>query len=144
MRKVLFYFTAMAVALLLSGCMMNSKQMILENAQQLEVRSYQVKNYPQPKLTTARAAVSALQDLGFIVDKADMETGTVTATKLARFAAMKITVVVREKSKQETTVRANAQFVSNTEMPKAVDDPETYEAFFSTLDKAIFLEKQGL
>jgi len=144
MSRKLIYLSIMAATFTMTGCMMNSKQMILENPQQLEVRSYQVKNYPQPKKVTARSVISALQDLGFIVDKADMETGTVTATKLVKYASMKITVVVREKSAKESVVRANAQFVSSTEMPKAVDDPETYGAFFSALDKSIFLEKQGL
>lgn len=139
--KLLIFSTAI---LFLNGCMVDSKQMILENAQQLEVRSYQVKTYEQAKLPTSRAIISALQDLGFIVDKADMETGTVTATKLAQFAAMKITVVIRSKVENQTVVRANAQFVSRAEMPKAVEDPETYASFFSVLDKAIFLEKQGL
>lgn len=142
--KKLITTSLILTSFMFTGCMMNSKQMILEDAQQLQVRSYQIKDYPQTKIVTSRAVVAALQDLSFIVDKADMETGTVTATKLAKYAAMKITVVIREKSKTETTVRANAQFHSGAEMPKVVDDPETYGAFFSALDKSIFLEKQGL
>lgn len=144
MNKKLIGISVATTVLMLSGCMMNSKQMILENAQQLELRSYQVKKYSQTKNIIARSVISTLQDFGFIVDKADMETGTVTATKLAEGAVMTITIVIREKTKNESTVRVNAQFASSAEMPKAVDDPETYEAFFTALDKAIFLEQQGL
>jgi hypothetical protein len=132
------------VALLMSGCMANSKQMILENAQQLEVRSYQMKTYNQAKVPVSRAVISTLQDLSFIIDKADMETGIVTATKLAKGASMKITISIREKVKMQSTVRVNAQFVGYGSMPEAVEDSETYQNFFSVLDKAVFLEKQGL
>lgn len=144
MKTYLKIIYSISITIFITGCMTDSKQMIIENPQQLEVRSYQIKNYEQSKVQTARAVVSALQDLGFIVDKADMETGTVTATKLAQYATMKITAVIRKKNEAETTVRVNAQFASNTEMPKAVDDPQTYASFFATLDKAVFLEKEGL
>jgi hypothetical protein len=144
MKTYFKFMTSIGLSLIFTGCMTNSKEMILENAQQLEVRSYQVKTYQESKATTSRAVVSALQDLGFILDRADMETGTVTATKLDKHAAMKITIIVREKIQKQTTVRINAQFSSGGSMPTAVDDPETYGSFFSTLDKAIFLDKQGL
>jgi len=134
------------VSILFTGCMIDSKQMILENEQQLKVRSFQIKKYDKPKKLVARATISTLQDLSFIIDKADMETGTVTATKLAKGgASMRITIVIREKGENLTQVRSNAQFSSSfNQMPKAVTAPETYQAFYTALDKALFLDKAGL
>jgi|SaaInl8_200m_RNA_FD_contig_61_703008_length_1490_multi_8_in_0_out_0_1 hypothetical protein len=128
---------------LFTGCVQNSKSMILENTQQLKVRSYQIKKYNKSKLDIARAVVSTLQDLSFIIDKADIRTGTITATKLLKNASMRITIIVRDKGKS-TQVRANAQFASANKMPEAVTEPKTYQTFYSALDKAVFLENQGL
>ncbi|MDR0666137.1 MAG: hypothetical protein LBF71_01875 [Campylobacteraceae bacterium] len=143
MKNYLKLLSIVIIPIVFFGCVTDSKQLILDNVQQVEVRSYQTKSYEQSKLTVSRAVISALQDLGFIADKVDMDTGTVTATKLGNNAAMKITVIVREIGNL-TRVRTNAQFSSINQTPKAVDDPKTYEAFFVALDRAIFLEKEGL
>ncbi len=132
------------VGVFFTGCMQNSKQMILENQQSLKVRSYQIKKYDKTKKEVARAIVSTLQDLSFIIDKADMETGTVTATKLVKGASMRMTLIARKQSKISTQVRINAQFSGGGNMPEAVTDPETYKAFFTALDKSLFLESQGI
>lgn len=143
--KMIKLLTPIGISVILfTGCMKDSRQMIIENPQQLEIRSYQTKEYNKSKKDLSRAVISTLQDLSFIIDKADMETGTVTATKLAQNAAMKITIIVREKSKDTMQVRANAQFASAGVMPQAVTEPETYQAFFTALDKSLFLEKEGL
>ncbi|ARJ56714.1 hypothetical protein [Campylobacter cuniculorum] len=130
--------------LIMTGCMANSKQMIIENTQQLEVRSYQTKTYETSKNIAARACVAALQDLSFIIDKADMETGTLSATKLDKNANLKMTIVVRANGTKQAIVRANAQFSSSMQMPASVDDPEVYQRFFEVLDKAIFFEEKGI
>ena len=132
------------IGVFFTGCMQNSKQMILENPQSLKIRSYQIKKYNKTKKEVARAIVSTLQDLSFIIDKADMETGTVTATKLVKGASMRMTLIARKQSKTSTQVRINAQFSGGDNMPEAVTDPETYKAFFNALDKSLFLESQGL
>lgn len=144
MRKYCYILTGLLVSVLFTGCMTNSKQMILENQQQLELRSYQMKKYDKPKVLVSRAVVATLQDLSFIIDKADMLTGTVTATKLVKGASMRMTIIIREKTSTSSQVRANATFGSFNQMPEAVTEPETYNAFFTALDKSIFLEKQGL
>lgn len=133
------------VAIVFSGCgMMNSKDMIVENSQQLELRSYQIKKYDKSKILVSRAVMSSLQDLNFIIDKADLATGTITATKIVKGASMRMTVVVRELNDKNVQVRTNAQFSSFNSMPEAVTDPEMYQSFYAALDKAIFLEKEGL
>ena len=58
--------------------------------------------------------VSCLKDdmisrLGFVVDKADDDLGTVSATKLDTLL-MRMTVTVRLRGKDQTIVRASAQY----------------------------------
>jgi hypothetical protein len=48
---------------------------------------------------------------------------------------MRMTVSIRPRGEKQTIVRSNAQF--NLMM---VEDPEPYQAFFSSLSKALFLE----
>jgi len=143
--KIFYIGLVIAISsIFLAGCMTNSREMVLENQQSLKIRSFQVKKYNKPKVIVARAVVSTLQDLSFIIDKADMMTGTVAATKLAKNASMRMTIIVRERGKGITEVRSNAQFSSLNQMPKAVTKPEFYNTFYSALDKSIFLESEGL
>ncbi|MBX1886783.1 hypothetical protein [Campylobacter peloridis] len=139
MKKIWLF----AIILAMAGCGVNSKQMVIENTQQLQTRSYQTKSYELPKKLVAKAGVSALQDLGFVIDNADLQTGTITATKLSKGATMRMTLVIREKNKI-STLRANAQFGSNVQIPQLVEDPEVYHSFFQVLDKAIFFEKENI
>ena len=142
--KVSIIVTSLLASIFFTGCMTNSKQMVLENQQQLKLRSFQLKDYERSKKEIARAVISTLQDLSFIIDKADMETGTVTATKLVKGASMRMTVIVRSKGNEKSTVRSNAQFQGYGQMPEAVTKPETYQAFYTALDKSVFLESAGI
>ena len=80
-----------------------------------------------------RTVIATLQDLGFIVDKADETLGTVSGTKLSGYA-LRITVIVRPRGETQMLVRANAQYNIH-----AVEDPEAYQQFFESLSKAMFL-----
>ena len=84
----------------------------------------------QPK----RVILTTLQDLGFVIDKADKELGSISATKLDGYA-LKMTVSVRPRGESQLLVRANAQF-----RLKAVEDPKPYQDFFAALSKSMFLE----
>ncbi len=77
--------------------------------------------------------MATLQDLGFVLDEADLVLGTVTATKLNIYA-LRITVSVRARGEKQLLVRANCQY-QNT----PVNDPEPYQQFFVSLEKAMFL-----
>ena len=80
-----------------------------------------------------RSVIATLQDLGFVIDKADPDLGTVSATKLDGYT-MRMTVTVRPKGGTQLVVRANAQM--NT---VAITDPAPYQSFFIALERSIFL-----
>ena len=71
-----------------------------------------------------------------MIDKADSVLGSVSGTKLDKYA-LRMTVTVRPRGETQSLVRANAQFNVTP-----VDDPEPYQQFFVALEKAMFLEAQ--
>lgn len=80
-----------------------------------------------------RTTIATLQDLGFVIDKADSDLGTVSATKLDGYM-LRMTVSVRPRGKTQTLVRASGQY-----QDKPVTQPEPYQQFFAALQKAMFL-----
>ena len=120
---------------LFAGCAnMNSKQQVLAAGSQVEVRSYQTRTYDtDDKVLVMRAVMATLQDLRFVIDKADDTVGVVSATKLDGYA-LSISVSVRPNGDQ-MVVRANAQFNL-----RAIEEPGPYQDFFTALDKGLFLD----
>ncbi len=119
--------------LLLAGCGAMPTD-ITGGGTQLETRQIQTREYDSlDRAMTMRAVVATLQDLGFTIDQADAELGTITATRLDKYT-MRMTVTVVEKSSKRIAVRANARVGENS-----VTDAETYQDFFVVLDKAMFL-----
>jgi len=124
-----------ALALGLIACQTDSKQQVLAtDRSQVELRSVQTRAFDTTdKNHTVRTVIATLQDLGFVIDKADEQLGTISATKLAGYA-MRMTVTVRPKSSSQTAVRASAQYNL-----LAVSDAQPYQQFFAALEKAMFL-----
>ena len=124
-----------ALLTLLAGCVnVDSRQEVLAAGSQVEVRSYQTRTYDTTdKIRVMRAVMATLQDLRFVLDKADDTVGIVSATKLDGYA-LSISVSVRP-SGEQMIVRANAQFNL-----KAIEEPGPYQDFFTALDKGLFLE----
>lgn len=107
---------------------------ITEGGSQVAVRQIQTREYDTlDKRDTLRSILATLQDLGFVIDKADYELATITATKLQDYK-IRMTVTVRERDSERLAVRANARF---NERP--IEDPHAYQDFFAALDKAMFL-----
>ena len=126
--------TFLCTGVLLCGCATSQNQ-LLQAGDQLKLRSIQTKAFDTTdSVKTQRVILATLQDLGFVVDKADKELGSISATKLDGFA-LKMTVSVRPKGETQLLVRANAQY-----QLKAVEDPQPYQNFFTALSKALFLE----
>ncbi|GJQ29442.1 MAG: hypothetical protein HBSAPP03_13260 [Phycisphaerae bacterium] len=101
---------------------------------QVRLRSIQTRAFDTTDRTKMlRTAIATLQDLGFVVDSANEEIGTVTATKLDGYA-LRMTVTVRPRGSTQLLVRASGQYNL-----QAVEAPEPYQNFFAALEKAIFL-----
>ena len=123
------------ISILLTGCVTDSRKHILETSEsQVQLRSIQTRTFDtSDRNTTLRTVIATLQDLSFVIDKADDVLGTVSATKLDGYL-LQMTVTVRPKGENQVLVRANAQYNL-----KAVEDPEPYQDFFTALEKAMFL-----
>lgn len=126
---------AAIMALSLAGCAATPHARVFESPGAVELRSFQTRAFDTTdRSQTLRTVIAALQDLGFVIDKADAAIGAVTATKLDGFK-LRITVTVRPRGATQTLVRANATYAN-----EAIDDPGPYQDFFVTLEKAMFLQ----
>jgi len=134
MKRSQFLLILMMVFMgLMSGCATTTER-ALQGGSQVELRSMQTRAFDtSDKQQITRSVIATLQDLGFVLDNADVDFGTVSATKLNGYQ-IKMTVSIRPKSESSMLVRANAQYNL-----KAIEDPEMYQDFFTTLGKAMFL-----
>lgn len=132
--KILFLIVLISV---FSSCV-NSQKAILDSEQsQVALRQIQSRAFETGDVTkTTRTVIATLQDLGFVIDKADNDLGTVSGTKLDGYQ-LRMTVTVRSRSKKSVIVRANAQYNIHP-----VTDPLPYQQFFTALEKAMFLTAQ--
>lgn len=131
MKNLLFVF----VFINLVGCQTLSQQATGGGGSQLQIRQFQTKKFDTlTKKQALRATIATLQDLEFVINKADLVLGSVSATKLT-YGVIKITVIVRKK-KKGVTIRANA-----TQGRNPLSDPKVYQNFFTALDKSVFLLK---
>lgn len=128
-------YIAVLAVLLLIGCASRDKHILDSDQSQLKLRSIQTRTFDTSnREETLRTVIATLQDLGFIIDKADNQLGTVSGTKLNAYN-LRMTVSVRPKGDSQMLVRANAQYNIYP-----VEDPEPYQQFFESLSKALFLE----
>lgn len=135
LAKTFCYVFLCAMGLIVTACQTSSKEQILKaDESQVALRSIQTRAFDTTdKKTTLRTVVSTLQDLGFVIDKADDILGTVSGTKLNGYQ-LRITVTVRPRGETQMLVRANAQYGL-----QAVEDPGPYQDFFTALEKSMFL-----
>ena len=117
-----------------AGCVSTQERLLDSKESQVQLRSIQTRAFDTTdKKKTLRTIIATLQDLGFVIDKADATLGSVSGTKLDRYA-LRITVTVRPRGKTQLLVRANAQYEL-----KPVVEPTPYQQFFAALEKAMFL-----
>ncbi len=86
-----------------------------------------------------RGVIAALQDLGFIIERANEPLGLVTAARFAEpnyYDVLGVTVTVRTQEAGKTMIRANAIYNS-----KPIDDPKVYQNFFAAVERSLFLVK---
>ena len=129
----------LSAAALLAGCVASNKAVLETSQSAVQLRSYQSRAFDTTdEEKTLRAVIATLQDLGFVVDKADLTLGSVSATKLSGYA-LRMTVTVHPRGEKQLLVRANAQY-----QDKAVEEPKPYQDFFVALEKSMFLQAQDV
>lgn len=151
----------MVTMLLLSGCAMNEAP---QNKTSLEIQSYQSKLFEVDKKTAFNSAMSVFQDLGYIVNSANLDTGFITAespTKgatgsealLSFFAGMRVegrtavTAFVEEISPKSSKIRLNfvsrkkssGDYGQQSNRDDPIQDPKIYQSAFDKISDAIFI-----
>ena len=136
-----FKLLIISVYIVLQACSTGTKKppedLLSLTEAQMKMRSFQSRTFDLTDQQKAlRAVVSALMDLGFIVERVNGPMGLVTAAKFARGGAgfVEATVMVRPKGESQIEIRANA--LLNT---KPIEDPKAYQDFFATVQKSLFL-----
>ncbi|MDX1424624.1 MAG: hypothetical protein R3322_15875 [Kiloniellales bacterium] len=126
--------------MLLAACQTDSRQQALATSEsQLALRQIQSRAFDTTdRDRMLRTIISTLQDLSFVVDKADATLGSVSGTKLDGYQ-LRMTVTVRPRGESQLIVRANAQYNITP-----VEDPEPYQQFFAALEKSVFLTAQAV
>lgn len=106
--------------------------------EQMKLRNMQTRTFEvSDRMVAMRGVISALQDLGFIIERANEPLGLVTGARFAEpnfYDVVGITVTVRTVDEKQTTIRANAIFNN-----QPITDPEVYRNFFATLERALFI-----
>jgi hypothetical protein len=134
-RLGLLLFVTAVVVEPLAGCQINSRDQVLAvDRTQVQLRSVSTRAFDTADLKlTVRNVIATLQDLNFVIDKADEALGTVSATKFDTYV-LRMTVTVRPHGERQVAVRASAQYNM-----VAVSDAKPYQQFFNALEKAMFL-----
>ena len=127
---------------MLIGCGTNVRDQVLDantGKGQVQTRSMQTRAFDTTdKEATLRTVIATLQDLSFVIDKADLDLGSVSGTKLDGYA-VRMTVSVRPRNQSQLIVRANATY--NDE---PILEPKPYQDFYNALSKALFLDAQAV
>ena len=114
-----------------------SPTLLAPTAAQTRLRSYQSRTFDVADRQVAmRGVMGVLQDLGFIIERANEPLGLVTG---ARFAepnyndVVSVTVTVRPQEGERMLIRVNAIFDN-----RPIEDPEVYQNFVAALERSLF------
>ena len=120
---------------MIAACQMDSRQQVLATSNtQAAQRAISTRSFDTgDQARVFQATIAALQDLGFVVDRADAVLGTVSATRYGG-NLIRLTVSLRQISPRQTIVRASGQINQ-----VALSDPEPFQRFFEALSQALYL-----
>ncbi|MFA5093324.1 MAG: hypothetical protein WC543_05230 [Candidatus Omnitrophota bacterium] len=131
-------FLILLLIITLTGCATPAVNALGSNESQVKLRSIQTRAFDTvDKKKMMQTVISTMQDLDFVIDKADFMLGSVTGSKFLGQAVVTMSVTVRPRGEKQLLVRANAQYGVST-----VEDLATYQDFFNSLEKSIFLTAQ--
>lgn len=137
-KKYCFAFSALLLTAALSGCATPAVRALETSESQVKLRSIQTRAFDtSDKKKMMQTVISTMQDLDFVIDKADFTLGSVTGSKFLGYTSVVMSVTVRPRGEKQLLVRANAQYGI-----QSVEDPLTYQDFFNSLEKAMFLTAQ--
>ena len=133
--------TQWSLALALVACVTPPQpppELLAPTEEQMKLRSFQSRSFDITDRNQAiRGVIAALQDLGFIIERANGALGLVTAARFAEpryFDVLGVTVTVRPQAGGKMLIRANA--IYNNE---PITDPKVYQNFFATLERSLFI-----
>ncbi len=130
-------------ALLLHGCAAPepTQDLLAPTEAQMKIRSVQTRTFDvKDRQLAMRGVIAALQDLGFIIERANEPLGLVTAARFAEpnyLDVVGVTVTVRQQEAGRMMIRANAIYNN-----KPVEDPKVYQNFFATLERSLFITRE--
>ena len=134
---------ATALLLALASCAMPPQpqpNLLAPTEEQLKLRSYQSRSFEiSDRKRAIRGVMATLQDLGFIIERANAELGLVTAARFAEpnyYDVIAVTVTVRPQAGGKMLIRANAIYNN-----APLEDPKAYQNFFASLQRALFIEQ---
>jgi len=129
--------SSVIILFIFCACATPQKHILETKESQVKLRSMQSRVFDiSDRNRLLRTIIATMQDLGFVVDKADETLGTISGTKRKGYT-LRMTVSIRPRGENQMIVRSNAQYNLQT-----VEDPEPYQQFFASLSKALFLEAQ--
>ena len=143
MRRAWWATPVIAAMLFMQGCEtpQPTQDLLAPTEAQMKMRSFQTRTFDvKDRQQAMRGVIAALQDLGFIIERANEALGLVTAARFAEpnyYDVVGITVTVRQESEGRMMIRANA--IHNN---KPIEDPKVYQNFFATLERSLFVTKE--
>lgn len=127
---------------MLCGCVppQPGPELLAPTEAQMKIRSAQTRTFDiKDRQVAMRSVIAALQDLGFIIERANDALGLVSAARFAEpnyYDVLGVTVTVRPQADGRVMIRANAIYNN-----KPIEDPKVYQNFFATLERSLFVTK---
>jgi hypothetical protein len=131
---------AIALLAILTACQLDSRQQVLASTNsQVAQRAMSTRAFDtNDSAKVFQAVIATLQDLGFVVDRADSVLDTISATKYGG-GLVRLTVTIRPEGSSRTVVRASGQLNQHE-----LSDPAPFQRFFEALSQALFLQANSV
>jgi hypothetical protein len=141
-RRAVWGMIVGAAVAMLYGCVppQPGPELLAPTEAQMKIRSAQTRTFDvKDRQVAMRSVIAALQDLGFIIERANDALGLVSAARFAEpnyYDVLGVTVTVRPQADGRVMIRANAIYNN-----KPIEDPKVYQNFFATLERSLFVTK---